>query len=461
MNVLTAKRRINPATRIPAVLLMVVGAVLPGALAADDDETGGLRVDRESHTLTFPATATGLGGGDEVIEFALVRTSSAKDYEALALSDVQPSELDRGLRTLGMTPGRAGGMNEQGIPLWPKGERVLVSYAKGAPSETTSEDQWHPIEDLILDNQTDKPLSPRGFVFIGSKMLPDPELQKGEEETDVYAADVYGPQAMIALYNEPRAVLEIPLQARQGDIYGRFLPNPEANLQEGDELTIRMRPEYPGERRRVLELDLHVEPAKEEAGEDFRRLKYRLLRADDEEPVVEPKLPDVLNHFATARDEGSDPFVTIHFDNALPIAAVVDFCRLVDTLDVPRGIRVEPPPDGHIYYRAFAPNSAWRERSERVTQPYELDLELKNGEPRGTLHHLKPVWETGETEHELKISETEVAGAQELAEAVRKRKPGMEAIFIEAPGRMRYGTLLEFTAAARHVYPTVFVFTQP
>ncbi len=461
MNILTANRRINPITRIPAVLLMVVGTVLPWALATADDEAGGLRVDRESHTLTFPATATGLAG-DEVIEFALVRTSSAKDYEALALSEAPPSELDRGLRTLGMTPGRAGGINEQGIPLWPKGERVLVSYAKGAPSETTSEDQWHPIEDLILDNQADQPLSPRGFVFIGSKMLPDPERQEGEKETDVYAADVYGPQAMIALYNEPRAVLEIPLQARQGDIYGRFLPNPEANLQEGDALTIRMRPEYPGERRRVLELDLHVEPGAEgRAGEDFRRLKYRLLRAGDEEPVVEPTLPAVLNRFATARDEGRDPFVTLHFDNALPIAAVVDFCRLFDTLDVPRGIRVEPPPEGHIYYRAFAPNSAWRERDERVTQPYELDLELKNGELRGTLRHLKPVWETGETEHELKISETDVTGAKELAAIVRKRKPGMEAIFIEAPGRLRYGTMLEFTAEARDIYPTVFVFTRP
>lgn len=460
MNILTENRRINPVMRIPAVLLVALGAALPATFAAGDDEAGGLRVDRESDTLTFPATATGLNK-DEVIEFALVRTNSAKDYEALALSKVPPSELDRGLRALGMTPGRAGGMNEQGIPLWPKGERVVVSYTKGTVSNSQSKPQWHPLENLILDAKTGKPLSPRGFVFIGSKMLPDPEQQEDAEEAEVYAADAYGPQAMISLYNEPRAVLEIPLQARQGDAYGRFLPNPEADLQEGDMLTIRMRPEYPGERRRVLEVDLHVTPAEGTTGEDFRQQKYRLLGAGKDEPLVEPTLPAVLNYFGTARDEGRDPFVTLYFDHALPVKTVVDLCRLIDTLDVPRGIRVEPPPDEHIYYRAFAPNPAWRDRDERVTQPYELELELQDGKARGTLRHLKTEWDTGTTEHELTISETPVTGPEELAAAVQKRKPGMEALFIEAPGRMRYGTLLEFTAKARAIYPTVFVFTRP
>ncbi|MFW5894087.1 MAG: YdjY domain-containing protein [Verrucomicrobiota bacterium] len=462
MNFLKSHRQIGLYSRVHVFLLAIGIAVVSASFfASAEGEADALRVDRESGMLTFQATATGLAG-DEVIEFALVRTSSAKDYEALALSEVPPSELDQGLRALGMTPGRAGGMNDQGIPLWPKGERVLVSYTKGTASDDQSEDQWQPIESLILDTTTNKPLSPRGFVFIGSKMLPDPERQDDEEETEVYAADVYGPQAMISLYNEPRAILEIPLQARQGDVYGRFLPNPEANLKEGDTLTIRMRPEYPGERRRVLELDLHVNPAAEEGDGDFRRQKYRLLRAGEEEPLVEPTLPAVLNYFATARsEEGRDPFVSLHFDHALPVKTVVELCRLIDTLDVPRGIRVEPPPDKHIYYRAFAPNPAWRDRDERVTQPYELDLELQDGKARGTLRHLQTVWGNESGEHELKVTETSVTSPDELAAAVRKRKPGMDALFIEAPGRMRYGALLEFTAKAREIYPTVFVFTRP
>lgn len=453
------------------ILLVLWGVFAFCATAASADKGAGgeatsapaaLRVDKAARMITFTATATGLAAG-EAAEFILVRKDSAKDYEAMALTTVPPSVIDAALRGLGMVPGRAGGMSDDGIPLWPKGERVLVSYIKGTPEELPKEG-WTPVEHLVVDEETGKPLVARGFVFTGSKQLPDPEQPDGEGET-VYAADVYGPQSVIALYNEPRAVMEPPLQALQGDVYARFLPNPDLDLAEGDLLTVCMKPEYPGDRDRVLDLSLTMAPA-EGKERDFRQQQYWLRKRPagggvEDGVVAGPRLAAVLNYFGVAREDGRDPFVTIRFDEALPVSTVVDFCRLVDTLDVPPGIRVEPPPQGQIYYRAFAPNPAWGDRDQRVTQPYELELEIKDGEPRGLLRYLKPVWEAGSTKHTLEISETPVKTARELAEAVRRRKPGMEALFVETPGNMTYGALLDFTRQARQVYPTVFVFTRP
>ena len=94
-------------------------------------------------------------------------------------------------------------------------------------------------------------------------------------------------------------------------------------------------------------------------------------------------------------------------------------------------------------------------------QPYEIEIVDKEAGPKAVVRHLKPVWEDGVAEHSLTITETTVAGADELGREVRKKKPGMEALFLQVPPSMSYGSLLDFTASAREAYPTVFVFTQP
>lgn len=417
-----------------------------------------LRVDREARTVLFEAKATALNEG-EPAEFLLARTDSAKEYEAMLLTDVPPSRIDRALRSLGMKPGRAGGMNEDGIPLWPKGERVLVQFARNADDDE-GEAKWYAIESLVKDTATGATMAERGFVFIGSEMLPAPDAEDDDHAVEVYAADVYGPQAVISLYNEPRAVMEIPLQAPQGEVYGRFLPNPEMALEHGETVLVKMTPELPAERRRVVDLVLVVTPA--EAGADGGgNERYRLTRVGEEAPVAGPELAAVLSHFSELRKAGHSPFVVVRFDRDLPVSTVVRISRLIDTLDVPRGIRVEPPTEDQLYYRSFAPNPGWRDRDKRVMQPYEIEIVDKEAGPKAVVRHLKPVWEDGVAEHSLTITETTVAGADELGREVRKKKPGMEALFLQVPPSMSYGSLLDFTASAREAYPTVFVFTQP
>ena len=148
----------------------------------------GLLADRRARTVTIRARATGLPRG-EPMEFFLIPADSGKDYEALAVAFVKPSDVDRAIRFIGLTPGRP--INYAQQRFWAKGPRLSIHYEWDQPA---AEEGGKPqpvrvrAERLAIDTRSGKPMPFDGFIFTGSFRF----TQKDERgvETTHYAADV-------------------------------------------------------------------------------------------------------------------------------------------------------------------------------------------------------------------------------------------------------------------------------
>ncbi|EFK96106.1 secreted protein, partial [sediment metagenome] len=145
----------------------------------------GLVADRGTRRVRVYGESTSLNLGDPV-EFPLIAEQSGKDYEALAVSFAQPSDVHRALEFIGLRPGAA--TSPSGLRFWPRGERVRVTFDLIATNGAAT-----PIcraESLVTDTRTDAPLPETGFVFCGARWT------HGTDDTSpatglVYAADVF------------------------------------------------------------------------------------------------------------------------------------------------------------------------------------------------------------------------------------------------------------------------------
>lgn len=206
----------------PSILISFFVGVFAYGIDAATSVDDAVHFDAQRRTLYVPATMTGLAPG-EPVEFLLVHQDSAKDYEALALTSIPPSSIDRALRSAGLAPGRPGGLNEHGVPLWPKGPRARVDVAPGRHTTEDSTTRWTNAESLLLDEKRGKPLSTAGLVFIGSQRL----VPEGAKDGDgMCSADVRNPRAVVALYNDPHAVLQVPSRHRKARCMHALRPIP-------------------------------------------------------------------------------------------------------------------------------------------------------------------------------------------------------------------------------------------
>jgi hypothetical protein len=136
-------------------------------------------------------------------------------------------------------------------------------------------------------------------------------------------------------------------------------------------------------------------------------------------------------------------------------------------MDSERGIRIEPPPVGQLYYRAFTPDRELLDRDVRMFHPWELALLEKDGAVSGKLLRIDSIYRTGVTQSELEIVELPVSSRQDLrreldAELERTRKankrvkpPGM---MVFAPSTLSYGQLRKFLELSLPTHKTIHVY---
>jgi hypothetical protein len=154
--------------------------------------TGTITVDAAARTITIPAKVAPrkLPELKDMYPLEVVGTwpspRGQKAHETVVTYDVRPSDVHQALEKLGLKPGKP--VRGDDAPSGPEVRLYveLPGYA-GRPRRI-------PIEKLILDQRTHKPLPPLKWCFTGSvRRQPDPD--KPEQ---VYAADLSG--TLITIY---------------------------------------------------------------------------------------------------------------------------------------------------------------------------------------------------------------------------------------------------------------------
>jgi len=224
----------------------------------------GLIADRKARTVEVLAECTGLSGG-ETAEFLLIGKESGHGYEALLWSMAKPSDIHRALTFVGARSGAP--VNPGMLRFWSTGDRIMLDVQLEGEAETVA------IEELIVDNETEEHLPIEGFVFAGSMQVPMPAEEGGTR----YAADHFDPRTIAALFNDASAVLDVPRQVNQGEVYGNQIVNPEFGFKHGTLLRVIMTPRDSEADRRSQELALNVAHAPEQTN-----LVCRLSKGDGE-----------------------------------------------------------------------------------------------------------------------------------------------------------------------------------
>ncbi len=397
----------------------------------------GLLADRKSKQVLVQAEATGLEAGS-IAEFLLISQNSDHSYESVAISYAKPGDIRQALLFIGAEPGIPASPKD--LRFSPKGERVFVYF-----SSTNSSFNRVPVEKMIINTRTGKPLPETGFVFTGST-LPD--------TTGVVtcAADTDQPCAIVANYNEPNALLNVPRNVPQKEFYGQQVVNAKYLMPTGQILEVSIEPEYKKGNKRVLDLLLHAKP------DPKKGISYDMTDSRQAKLLSDAKLSSVFKKFKSLLKNGQTPFVCLQIDDCLILKDISDLCSALARVDVSDGINVEPPLSHHLYYRAFIPNERFRNRTERISQPWELLLKKESSAVSGTLVQIEQIWQNDKMDPDLNFKEYTVASPSLLRDKLKEIGPGSPAVFVFANGDLSHGELLDFISPVTNTHPMIHVF---
>lgn len=406
----------------------------------------GLIADRTGRVVRIAATTTSLKANDPV-EFPLITRNSGKDYEALAVSQASALDIHESLRFIGLEPGQ--GVDPSQLRFWPKGDRIkMVFHIANAQSPSGS--LLHlPVEHLIQDTRTGKTLPETGLVFTGSEWVPAGDPPTGR----VYAADAYGPGSIASVYNEGFTVMDVPRRAPQHEVYTCLIPNPDHRLPANQLIEITLEPLYRDTLPHRFDLSLLVAP-------NGTNLSYTLLNSQGHALNTNQSRNGMLAALSRYSTADRDAFVTLIPDDALALQDVQALANLINSLDNERGIRVEPPPPRHPYFRAFLPNEKFRKREERFDKVAELHLNTREGITTGELIRVKSEWKGDDSApvyHETRIP---IPAPEALEPVLKTPEEPPTVLLIFAPATLRYGTLREFCATALRQKMILYVFAE-
>jgi hypothetical protein len=406
----------------------------------------GLLADRKARRITLDVEATGLKEGD-IAEFFMISLTSGHSYESLLISFAAPGDVIRALEFIGMTRGRPA--RHDRLQFWPKGERVFVNLHHG--------DRVIPMEHCITNTQTQALLPKTGFVFTGS-------IIEDGSNPPVYLADTREPGSLASNYNEAESVLDLPHSAPQKSVYRRQSVSALGALPPGTLLQVTIEPEHKDGTKRVRDLILTIAPT------DGDALEMAVTTPDGTRVTRNGKLNTALEFFTKEVAAQRDPHVSIRFDERLAVGQIRPVCELLRPIDSTKGIRVEPPAPGQIYYKGFMPRDSFRDRKQRMAQPWELFLTGKGDTAKARLVRIAEAWERGSTRPTLTPHEQALAGPGDLAKAIaddaaaakadKKRQRVLPVLLIFASKELSYGAVSAYVKAMPETHRTIYIFAE-
>lgn len=156
---------------------------------------GNLTINKQSREIVIPGTVNMSSGP---VEYLAV-TSSGKTHESVLVLDIRPLHLQLALFLLGLDCGQ--NLSYQGDSTMPVGDLVELEVSwrdkKGNLIKKAA-------TDLIRDTKSNSAMQKTRWIFSGSRM-----------HEGYFVADEDG--SIIAVYNDPSAILNNPLEGRGDD----------------------------------------------------------------------------------------------------------------------------------------------------------------------------------------------------------------------------------------------------
>jgi hypothetical protein len=171
-------------------ILTAFALVLVVGVKAADKPAGGVVVDRDKGTITVDAKIAPRKIDDprykEIYPIEVIACwgfpKGQKAHETVVTIDIKPSEVHKALEELGLKPGTPV-YGEAKMP--PAGPGVKIFLEVPGPDE---QPRRLPIEKVLVDPKTNKPMPKVEWRFTGSVMS---KLDPGKPDT-IYGADVSG-----------------------------------------------------------------------------------------------------------------------------------------------------------------------------------------------------------------------------------------------------------------------------
>ena len=234
------------------------------------------------------------------------------------------------------------------------------------------------------------------------------------------------PCAVFALYSHTPSLLQLNGQFDQSTVYGRFHAKKEWPAGSLFELTLR----WDG-RTTVLrrDVELTVPTLKE---------KLTALRAD-----------------AAAHDL----FVRMSFGESVTVGEAAEIAGALSLVDG-KGLKMDGPPPGKFFFRAFQPDPAWRERPGRIFQPFEVHVAADGAKK---FVFVEEDWSGEGLDPVLKPRETPFAEWTELSGLIaRTGEQGskINVLFLFAPRTTPVAALTPAVSAAGDRIGTFYVFAE-
>ena len=315
-------------------------SVHPAAIAAWKEANrapDGVAVDAAAHSVRILVEATGLGPADTV-EFFAIGPLSDRAYESFFVTVASPAAIADAIERAGVPRGVPPDI--AGARLWPCGEKLTltatpVSMNEAGGSRSCATATNAPVL-AFADLLVDKAEKEEGAI------LSAPVVYTGgaRDASGAVVAATNIPCAVFALYSHTPSLLQLNGQFDQSTVYGRFHAKKKWPAGSLFELALR----WDG-RTTVLrrDVELTVPTLKE---------KLMALRAD-----------------AAAHDL----FVRMSFGGGTTVGEAAEIAGALSLVDG-KGLKMDSPPPGKFFFRAFLPDPAWRERPGRMFQPFEVHV---------------------------------------------------------------------------------------
>ena len=187
--------------------------------------------------------------------------------------------------------------------------------------------------------------------------------------------------------------------------------------------------------------------------------KYVLTDSAGKQVGKDDSLLGMLASFGEMAEAGQDPFVTLAVDDSGSLSSVQQVYAMLMKLDNEDGIRIDAPPEGHLFYKAFFPKDEWRDRKNRLGRPWELHLVEKDHKTAGTLILPADEIENNDGRGDLKWT---VGSAEETAKTLAEKSNRFsQVVYVFAPGTMSYGELMSFIRPAMKTHQMYVFLPKP
>ena len=408
---------------------------------ADVLVNGAIIANKKTQTVTIRAMSTSVNENDPV-EFWLTPAESGKEYESLAVAFVKPSDVHKALEYIGLKAGQP--VNYDKNRFWTRGPRVMVQYTLNV----NGKEETVRAEQLMLDVNTNQPLTKRTFMFTGSFQMPGDDKDKAPK----YAADFVDTRPILPNYNDPAAVLDTPMRAMQSAVYGSLRINPKYAQKMGSMITITISPAPADEQ--TVEKTIVVS-----ASADDGQIKYAIADDKGAAQSTHDTLAALTVKLAELAGAKTDLFASIIVDDRMRVTDVRKLYTVLQSLESDNGLRLDPVAEQvSLFYRAFFPDEQWRKREDRLGEPFELHLTRVNGVVQGKLERM--IDNPDQTGIQPTLLQTFDAATPEMCQKALTDHASQwsRVIFVFPPSDLTYKELCSYVLPNLEQYPRIFVF---